>query len=288
VKHLIVTGDDFGLSLAVNEAIERAHRIGILSTASLMVGAPAAADAVSRAKRLPELRVGLHVVLVRGHAVLPAAVIPDLVDSAGDFSDHLAAAGCRYFLLPQVRSQLAREIRAQFEAFAATGLALDHANAHCHMHLHPTVLGQMLSIGPKYGLRAVRLTNQPPIASWRAAGGLLGTRLTWSCVTALWTSLMRARLVRAGINCNDYLFGVAESGRMSVEAVLGYIAHLPDGVSEMYFHPGAGRASLDDGDTDDVELAVLTDRRVRAAVDAKGLVPIGFADLAVPTAASPS
>jgi len=32
-----------------------------------MVGGPAAADAVARARRLPDLRVGLHLVLVDGH-----------------------------------------------------------------------------------------------------------------------------------------------------------------------------------------------------------------------------
>ena len=288
MKRLIVTGDDFGLSPAVNDAIERAHRIGILSSASLMVGAPAAADAARRARRLPGLRVGLHIVLVRGRAVLPAGDIPDLVDRDGNFSDRLVAAGFRYFLLPPARAQLAREIRAQFDAFAATGLALDHVNAHCHMHLHPTILGLILSIGREYGLRAVRLTREPPIASWRATGGLLGARLIWSCITSPWTLLMRARLARAGIVCNDYLLGVAESGRMSVETVLGYIAHLPEGVSEMYFHPGAASASPDGGDLGDIELAALTDRRVRAAVEASGLAPTGFADLPLPATALPS
>ena len=64
MKRLVVTADDFGLSLEVNEAVEQAHREGILTAASLMVSAPAAADAVARAKRLPSLRVGLHLVLV--------------------------------------------------------------------------------------------------------------------------------------------------------------------------------------------------------------------------------
>ena len=45
MKRLIVTADDFGLAVPVNEAVEEAHRRGILTAASLMVGAPAAADA---------------------------------------------------------------------------------------------------------------------------------------------------------------------------------------------------------------------------------------------------
>ena len=46
VKRLIVTADDFGLCQPVNEAVEIAHREGVLSTASLMVGGAAAPDAV--------------------------------------------------------------------------------------------------------------------------------------------------------------------------------------------------------------------------------------------------
>ena len=59
-EDLIFTADDFGLSDGVNEAVERAHTDGVLTHASLMVAGPAAADAVARARRLPGLRVGLH------------------------------------------------------------------------------------------------------------------------------------------------------------------------------------------------------------------------------------
>jgi len=92
MRKLIVTGDDFGLAVPVNEAIEEAHRRGILTTASLMVGAGAAADAVERARQLPTLRVGLHLVLVEGRPVLPPREIPDLVDGRGEFSTRLGPA----------------------------------------------------------------------------------------------------------------------------------------------------------------------------------------------------
>ena len=51
----------------------------------------------------------------------------------------MVRAGMRFFFRPPARRQLAAEIRAQFAAFAATGLTLDHANAHKHFHLHPTI-----------------------------------------------------------------------------------------------------------------------------------------------------
>ena len=83
MKRLIVTADDFGAAIEVNEAVERAHRNGILSAASLMVAGAAAGDAVTRAKAMPELRVGLHLVLVEGRPVLPPSQIPNLVGPDG-------------------------------------------------------------------------------------------------------------------------------------------------------------------------------------------------------------
>ena len=81
--HLIVTADDFGLAEEINEAVEIAHQHGILSAASLMVAGPAAADAVARAKRLPNLRVGLHLVLLEEKPSLPPEQIAGLVDDSG-------------------------------------------------------------------------------------------------------------------------------------------------------------------------------------------------------------
>ena len=79
---IVFSADDFGLTRSVNEAVERAHTHGVLTQASLMVAAPAAADAVARARRLPGLRLGLHLVLVDGdsllgHGRLPLVTGPD-------------------------------------------------------------------------------------------------------------------------------------------------------------------------------------------------------------------
>ena len=95
-----------------------------------MMAAEATDDAVERAKLLPELGVGLHLVLVDGHPRLSASEIPALVDENGQFSKQLVSAGFRFFFIPSVRRQLAMEIRAQFQAFKDTGLHLDHVNTH--------------------------------------------------------------------------------------------------------------------------------------------------------------
>ena len=101
MKRVIFSADDFGLTEQVNEAVELAHREGALTSASLMVAGPAAADAVRRARALPSLRVGLHLVVIEGPAVLPPAEIPDLVDAEGQFPSDQLRLGLNYFFRPR-------------------------------------------------------------------------------------------------------------------------------------------------------------------------------------------
>src|SRR5439155_23786728 len=80
---LRVNADDFGRSARVNAAIVRAHREGVLTSASLMVGEPAAAEAVALAKENPRLKVGLHLVLADGFASGRHDPALGLVDAEG-------------------------------------------------------------------------------------------------------------------------------------------------------------------------------------------------------------
>ncbi len=257
-RNLIVTADDFGAALAVNEAVERGHREGILTAASLMVGAPAAADAVMRAKAMPELGVGLHLVLVEGRPTLPPAQIPGLVDADGFFRTDMARAGAAMFFLPTVRRQLAAEIEAQFAAFAATGLVLDHVNAHKHFHLHPTIASLILKIGARYGLNAMRVPYEPSATLRRIEPGTSG-----NLGVELWARWLGKRLVRAGIFAPQQVFGLAWSGAMNEKRLCGLLENLPEGDSEIYLHPAAaaGFALAAEGYKYEAESAALISRK---------------------------
>jgi hopanoid biosynthesis associated protein HpnK len=276
VKRLIVTADDFGAAVEVNEAVERAHRGGILSAASLMVAGPAANDAVRRAKSMPTLRVGLHLVLVEGKPVLPASAVPGLVDSSGHFRTDMARAGAAMFFLPKVRAQLAAEIEAQFAAFAATGLTLDHVNAHKHFHLHPTIASLIVKIGKAHGARGARVPLEPQdvlgqIEDHKASGVV--------ALTAPFARALRSRFCRAGIAAPDAVFGLAWSGAMTTSRLAGLIAHLPEGLSEIYTHPATGPyPGSAPGYRYAAELAALTDPQVVASLAASGIKTGGFGD----------
>jgi len=246
-----------------------------------MVTGAAAADAVARAKRLPELRVGLHVVLVNGRPALPPEQVPDLVDERGEFSEQLVRTGFRYFFNPSARRQLEAEIRAQYAAFAATGLPLDHVNAHNHMHVHPTIFSLMLHIGRDHGDPPVRIPHEPMLASWRARRTDLAGRFGNDVLMAPLFALMRARCRAAHVAYNDFVFGMDDTGNMSSEVVLQLLRQIPDGCSEMYFHPATDGPRAR-------ELAALLDPAVAHALRDEAIERSSFGELRARRSSGPT
>ena len=280
LKKLIVTADDFGISIGANRAIEEAHRYGILTAASLMVGADAATDAVERAKRLPALRVGLHLVLVDGAPVLPAAEIPDLLNKKGLFSSHLVTAGVQLVLSLKARRQLEAEVRAQFQAFRKTGLPLDHVNSHHHFHLHPILCEILLKVGKEYGLRTVRFPYEPPIRSWQASKKNLFLRLGACLLLFPWILLLRLRLSREKVGSNDFIFGMIDSGNMTPDLVDRFLKSLPQGVTEIYLHPALSETNRRSGaHRSDKEFETLMSPKIRQTLRDSQIERIAFGDL---------
>lgn len=267
-RRLIVTADDFGASFSVNEGIEQANTHGILTAASLMVTGDAVADAVARARRLPRLGVGLHLVLVEGRPALPPEQVPALVGPDGRFRDDMVTAAFRIFFSPTARRQLEAEITAQFSAFAATGLPLDHVNAHKHFHLHPTIAGTLLKVGRRFGMRGGRAPVEPGALIRAIEPGRRGFD-----IAAPWARMVAARMRRAGVLVPDQVFGLAFTGALDTGRLRALATRLPDGLTEIYAHPAAsddwiGHAP---GYRYRDELAALCDDKVRAALAYRGV-----------------
>ncbi|MGD1067092.1 MAG: hopanoid biosynthesis-associated protein HpnK, partial [Vulcanimicrobiaceae bacterium] len=255
----------------------------ILTATSLMVAEPAAEDAIRRARSLPRLGVGLHVVVVCGRPILSPEQVPDLVGPDGMFTADLARAGVRYFFQPRARRQLEAEIRAQFAAFAASGLPFDHVNAQSHFHLHPTVFGLILRIAREYGSPPIRIPYEPFGPSWRATGDLRGLRFANAYLLAPWLAMMRARLDAGGFAHNDRVLGLSDVGRMTPARVTALLGELGPGVTEVFFHCATGRwPGIDPALTDyqlEDELAALTSPAVAALLRGQDVERIAFADL---------
>jgi len=266
LRKLVVTADDFGAAIAVNEAVEIAHRDGILTAASLMVSGAAVDDAVSRARRLPALGVGLHIVLADGAPVLPPEQIPALVGADGFFPAGMLRTALAIAFSPAARHQMEAEVSAQFAAFAATGLPLDHVNAHKHFHLHPMITTAILRAGRRHGLKAMRVPVEPGA----------GVMLNW------WAGLLGRRLRRAGLVVNDRVVGLVSSGACDAAQMHAALTTLPEGLTEIYCHPATadGWPGSTPGYRYRDELAGLIDPQVRAALIASGAQSGTFARFA--------
>jgi hopanoid biosynthesis associated protein HpnK len=288
LRYLIVTADDFGLHESVNDAVERASDAGILTAASLMISAPASADAIRRARRLPQLKVGLHLVLADGWSTLPAADIPDIAGRDGYMDSRMAARGIAIFANPRARRQAEAEIRAQLEAFRECGLDLDHVNAHKHFHLHPTILSILLSLAHEFGIRAIRVPREP---GWfaRAHGGMAAG--ISALALAPLTAAMKHRIHSAGLLHNDHVFGIASSGAMDEATMLEILGRLPKGITEIYLHPAAASgetiaASMAAYRHSD-ELAALLSPRVKDMLRAARVRLGGYSDVLAHNPVSP-
>jgi len=271
-RRLIVNADDFGRSHAINEAVIRAHREGILTSASLMVNEIACDEAVALAQENPRLGVGLHLTLLCGKSALPPAKIPRLVNPHGEFSDRPVHIGMRYFFQRSLRGQLRAEIHAQFQKFQATGLPLDHVNGHLHLHLHPTVFRILMDDAAIFGIRHLRLTRDCLSRSRRLSRGRWLYRVLHAAVYEWLSRRARGPLQQRGIRHAQITFGLLQSGRVDEEYILKLLPELPPGDSELYSHP-----SLDEFKH---EFDALVSPRVREQIETLGIKLIRYSDLA--------
>ena len=249
----------------------------MLTAASLMVTGAAAGDAVDRARAMPDLGVGLHLVLVDGKPALPPELVPDLVDEHGLFRADMVRSAIAMAFFPRVRRQLFAEVEAQFAAFAATGLRLDHVNAHKHFHLHPIIASAMLAAGAKYGMTAARAPVEPRDVLAAIESGSPPRRDP----AGPWAKLMRVRLRRAGLMVPDQVFGLAWSGAITPYRLHGLIDRCPPGLTEIYTHPATGpytgsAANYAYAD----ELSALTDPLAKLAIAREGISLGSFAAFA--------
>src|SRR5712691_4461505 len=236
-RRLIVNADDFGSSEAVNEAVVRAYTEGVLTSCSLMVTGEAFEHAVHLAHTHPGLAVGIHLVTVMGHAVLPPAEIPTLVDQAGYFPSNPTAAGCKYYFSPQARCELRHELAAQFEKFSTTGLRLSHIDGHLHLHVHPVIFGIALELGACYGARRMRVPQEEyrlVLSFDRRHAGIKAVHTLLFSSLAAW---MKRHLRAHGFVWAERVYGNLHSGRMDEAYFLYMLEHLCARTNEIYFHP---------------------------------------------------
>lgn len=121
MRYLVVNADDFGACSGVNRGIVEAHRRGIVTSASLMVGMPGTEEAALLARDCPLLSVGLHAVVSEGEVQM---------------TDPARACGTA--------------LEDQVSAFTALlGRWPTHLDSHHHVHPRPGLLPQFQAVAER-------------------------------------------------------------------------------------------------------------------------------------------
>lgn len=235
-RRLIVNADDFGLTAGVSRGILRAHREGLVTSATVLASLPPQPE-LDAAAAGAGLGLGLHFNLTWGRPVSPAGTVPSLVDAEGRFGRDLAT------LQERARpDDVRRECETQIEVFSRRfGRPPTHLDSHHHVHRVPRVMDAVVDV-----VLAARL----PLRSQDAG--------------------FREGLRRHGIATTDHFVGDAQvEAYWTTERLLDQLATLPLGVTELMCHPGVFDEDLTYsryGRQREVELAALCDLEARATV----------------------
>ena len=234
---IILNADDFGRSTSINKAVMRAHHEGVLTSASLMVAGDAVDEAVALARETPTLAVGLHVVVANGRSVLSTGDIPHLVDEDHHFLNDPILFGLRCYLSRKTRVELGRELAAQFDRFASTGLPLSHVDGHLHLHLHPTVFNLLLPLAWQYGARGIRVPRDDLWMALRHDRRRAATKFVWAVIFSLLCRWCLSCLQDHRLIVTDRVYGLMQTGRMREDYVIQLLRHLSVPTAELFFHP---------------------------------------------------
>lgn len=125
---VLFNADDFGLTKGVTDGIIKAYTDGVVRSTTLMMSGLAVDYAVEQAKKHPNLKVGIHLVLTWGKPMNPNTT--SLMDENGYFTYTNTFQNAHTMDLVEVK----KEWQAQIEAFLQTGLPLHHIDSHHHVH----------------------------------------------------------------------------------------------------------------------------------------------------------
>lgn len=287
MKELIINADDFGLTKGVNEGVIRAHRDGVLTSATLMANKPEFDDAVARARENPSLGVGCHLVLVGGFAVSPPKQISSLVDDDARLPKSLGALVAKLSLSIVRQSHIEREFRAQIEKIRDAGIEPTHLDTHKHTHAHPRVMLALANVAKSFGILRVRKPFENLQDSWTTARinrgesyGQLPAAAAARAATPLFLHIAR----KYGLRFPDHFLGLTGTGHMNLQLLRRLIDTLPDGRTELMLHPGICDADLAATHSRlqrerQAELDLLLDPELKRLLCERGIRLISFREL---------
>lgn len=154
MKRLIITADDYGMSRAVNDAIDAGISAGLITSTNVMTNMPFYKEAL-KLKCKKGVCVGLHWVLTCGKPVLPAEDIPTLVNNGGKFYPY---PEFRRRLRKKIISygDIKKELIAQYNLYYDLMGKPDYWNTHQNTHVDFGIYRLFVDVASELGIDKMR------------------------------------------------------------------------------------------------------------------------------------
>lgn len=273
---LVVNADDFGLSPAISCGILRAHRDGIVTSASLLGNCDDLPGARAMLAEAPQLGIGVHLALCGGRPVAEADSVRSLLgpdDAFGTRGQDFIAAWMKGRIVP---AEVERELDAQVARVREAGIAVDHLDTHHHLGFLPVVGRAVEAVARRHGIAGIRSAVERPTLAWvtdprRGIEAGLLTGLAW---------LTRRQL--GARRHGPQSWGYVESGHLDEIRILEIIGRLGPGLHEIICHPGEEDAAAGESPPRyqrTAELASLTSAKVRRGITQRGVALCRWGDL---------
>lgn len=159
MRKIIITADDYGLSPAVNQAIEEGMAAGVITSTNVMMGMDYCEAAKDLKRKFPNVSVGLHWTLTEGSKPVSApADIPSLVDANGRF--YMLSEFYQRYKKHLIRDEdIRKEYIAQYSKFERLIGKPDYWNSHQNTHVRFGVFDIALKTACELGMTKMR-SNQ--------------------------------------------------------------------------------------------------------------------------------
>lgn len=154
MKKVIVTADDYGMSNAVNRAIDAGAEIGLITSTNVMTNMDFYKEAV-KLKELENFSLGIHFTLSVGKPVCDVSEVPTLVDKDGNF--HSAANLRKLYRKGKISNdEIVKELKAQYKRYEEVLGKPDYWNTHQNVHVDFKIYRLFVDVACELGIGRMR------------------------------------------------------------------------------------------------------------------------------------
>jgi len=280
-RKLIINADDFGCSPQVNEAVERAHTRGVLTSATLMSNMSDFAEAVAIAKRLPRLGVGVHLNLFKSKPVSDDYRVRPLLDSGGNFKYSPQTLAFLVIFSHRIRTAIRIEMAAQIQRLIDSGLVPTHLDSHKHIHFFPAVYPIVCALARQFKISAVRYCREP--AALCDVPWPLSTPEGKQAARQLRIMARFNRLYDSEMLKTDLTLGLTHVGRIDANFFKAVSIYTTAGIAEVMTHPATEDDPAEAGKllklNRKTEFEALCDERTKKCLHEAGIELIHYGQL---------